>query len=194
MVIFGIFAVLKATIGLRVTAREETAGLDFEEHGLASAYADFMPAPELSAGGAVPVFPAGAAERPPKAMVSADGHPLTCVSIITSRERFEKLKTALEAVGITGMTVTEVLGYGLQKGHSELYRGAAVASRLLPKLRIDLVVSAIPPETIVEIAKRVLYTGRYGDGKIFISTIDDVVKIRTGEEGFAALQDKPLPA
>ena len=97
----------------------------------------------------------------------------------------------LERLGITGMTVTQVLGYGLQKGHT-MYRGAHVASRLLPKLQVDLVVSAIPPREIVEAAKRALYTGRYGDGKIFVSTVDNVIKIRTGEEGFDALQDKEI--
>jgi Amt family ammonium transporter len=90
------------------------------------------------------------------------------------------------------MTVTEVHGYGLQKGHAEMYRGASVVSRLLPKIRLDIVVSAISPRIIIEVAKQVLYTGKYGDGKIFVSTIDNVIKIRTGEEGFDALQDYPL--
>ena len=90
------------------------------------------------------------------------------------------------------MTVTEVHGYGLQKGHTEMYRGASVASRLLPKIRLDIVVSAISPRTIIEVAKQILYTGKYGDGKIFVSTVDNVIKIRTGEEGFDALQDYPL--
>jgi Amt family ammonium transporter len=133
-------------------------------------------------------LPVHKAERP----VSPDGHTYSLVTIITSKERFLPLKIALEAIGITGMTVTEVHGYGLQKGHSEMYRGASVASRLLPKIRLDIVVSAIPPRTLIEIAKKVLYTGKYGDGKIFVSTIDNVVKIRTGEEGFDALQDYPI--
>ena len=114
------------------------------------------------------------------------------VTIITSKERFLPLKNALEKIGITGMTVTEVHGYGLQKGHAEMYRGASVVSRLLPKIRLDIVVSAISPRIIIEVAKQVLYTGKYGDGKIFVSTIDNVIKIRTGEEGFDALQDYPL--
>ena len=198
-----VFAVLKATIGLRVMAKEEISGLDFEEHGLASAYADFMPVPELPGTTSAPA-PVGTAVAPAAAVaVETEGtlakvpaqksaHDISCVSIVTSRERFESLKLALEAIGITGMTVTQVLGYGIQKGHTELYRSAAVASRLLPKLQIDIVVSAIPPERIIEVAKKVLHTGRYGDGKIFVSTVDNVVKIRTGEEGFDALQDKPM--
>jgi Amt family ammonium transporter len=193
-----VFKAIKSTIGLRVTAKEEIAGLDFEEHGLASAYADFMPAPEhafeaitdniKTADAGVSDLPVHKVERP----VSPDGHTYSLVTIITSKERFLPLKIALEAIGITGMTVTEVHGYGLQKGHSEMYRGASVASRLLPKIRLDIVVSAIPPRTLIEIAKKVLYTGKYGDGKIFVSTIDNVVKIRTGEEGFDALQDYPI--
>ena len=212
-----VFAVLDRMIGLRVTAREEIIGLDFEEHGLASAYADFtisagnrsvslshdltsahddfMPVPggERSGGGvpvSLPASASGDAASKAPAGAAKDGHRLTRVSIVTSRERFGSLKAALEALGITGMTVTEVMGYGLQKGH-RLYRGAAAVSRLLPKYQIDLVVSAIPPETIIEAAKRALYTGHYGDGKIFVSTVDNVVKIRTGEEGFDALQDRP---
>ena len=99
----------------------------------------------------------------------------------------------LERIGITGMTVTRVLGYGIQKGHGQMYRGAAVASKLVPKVQIDIVVSKIAPAAIINVAKKVLYTGHYGDGKIFVHTMDNVVKIRTGEEGFDALQDKPLP-
>lgn len=99
---------------------------------------------------------------------------------------------ALEHAGITGMTVTRALGYGLQKGHRGMYTGATIESKLLPKIQCDLVISKIPPETIVDIAKKTLYTGKYDDGKIFISSMENVVKIRTGEEGFDALQDKPL--
>lgn len=185
-----VFAVLKNTMGLRVTAKEEIIGLDYEEHGLASAYADFMPAAETPGMAAAPApIVSTVPSVPHVAVQSADGHALTRVSIVTSRERFDVLKSELEKLGITGMTVTQVLGYGLQKGHT-MYRGAHVASRLLPKIKVDLVVSAIPPREIVEAAKRALYTGHYGDGKIFVSTVDNVVKIRTGEEGFDALQDK----
>ncbi|MBR1759889.1 MAG: ammonium transporter [Schwartzia sp.] len=190
VMITAVFAVLKSTMGLRVTAKEEIIGLDYEEHGLASAYADFMPTPEMPGTTAAPA-PIGQAAPPAPHFVAREenGSALTRVSIVTSRERFDTLKAELEKLGITGMTVTQVLGYGLQKGHT-MYRGAHVASRLLPKLQVDLVVSAIPPREIVEAAKRALYTGRYGDGKIFVSAVDNVVKIRTGEEGFDALQDR----
>ena len=192
VMITAVFAVLKNTMGLRVTAKEEIIGLDYEEHGLASAYADFMPTPETPGTTAAPV-PIGQAAPPAPHFVARDenGSALTRVSIVTSRERFDTLKAELEKLGITGMTVTQVLGYGLQKGHT-MYRGAHVASRLLPKLQVDLVVSAIPPREIVEAAKRALYTGHYGDGKIFVSTVDNVIKIRTGEEGFDALQDREI--
>ena len=198
---FIVFKTIKSTVGLRVTAKEEIAGLDFEEHGLPSAYADFMPAPEhIFDTSAIPAkpdpVPSPQRETAPSVPglhpVTPDGHAYSLVTIITSKERFLPLKNALEKIGITGMTVTEVHGYGLQKGHAEMYRGASVVSRLLPKIRLDIVVSAISPRIIIEVAKQVLYTGKYGDGKIFVSTIDNVIKIRTGEEGFDALQDYPL--
>ena len=198
---FIVFKTIKSTVGLRVTAKEEIAGLDFEEHGLPSAYADFMPAPEHTFDtSAIPAKPdpvlspqrETAPSVPGLHPVTPDGHAYSLVTIITSKERFLPLKNALEKIGITGMTVTEVHGYGLQKGHAEMYRGASVVSRLLPKIRLDIVVSAISPRIIIEVAKQVLYTGKYGDGKIFVSTIDNVIKIRTGEEGFDALQDYPL--
>ena len=114
------------------------------------------------------------------------------VVIITSQNRFEALKTALDKLGVTGMTVTKVLGYGIQKGQTEMYRGAEVAAYLLPKIKVELVVSALPVETVINTAKQVLFTGKYGDGKIFVYDVEDVVKIRTGETGFDALQDLPL--
>ena len=185
---------LKATIGLRVSAKEEISGLDFEEHGLASAYADFMPVPEVPGSTSAPT-PIDSAEAPEPVTVTQTvtpgGKAITCVSIVTARERFEALKNALEGIGITGMTVTLVSGYGLQKGHSEMYRGAQVASKLIPKIQVKVVVSAIPPQTVIDTAKKVLHTGHYGDGKIFVTPVTNVVKIRTGQEGFDALQDFP---
>ena len=100
----------------------------------------------------------------------------------------------MDKLGITGMTVTKVLGYGIQKGQTEMYRGAEVAAHLLPKVKVELIVSAIPVADVVNTAKSVLYTGKYGDGKIFVYNVEDVVKIRTGETGFDALQDKPIEA
>lgn len=119
---------------------------------------------------------------------------MTKIVIITSQLRFVILKEALDKLGITGMTVTKVLGYGLQKGNTEYYRGAEVSVHLLPKVKVELVVSAIPVAAVVAAAKKVLYTGKYGDGKIFIYDVENVVKIRTGEEGYEALQDEPIEA
>ena len=120
------------------------------------------------------------------------GHVLYNVTIITDEKRFETLKDAMEAIGITGMTITRALGFGIEKGRTEFYRGAKVSAKLLPKVRVEMVVSKVSPRTIIETAKKVLYTGNYGDGKVFVSAIDNAVKIRTGEEGYDALQDYPV--
>lgn len=199
-----VFQIIDKTLGLRITAREEIAGLDMEEHGLASSYADFMPAVEDFHGAvsAAEAAEAGVtvthvtAEAGVKSAATvgkpADTPKMTKIVIITSQLRFEMLKDALDKLGITGMTVTKVLGYGLQKGNTEYYRGAEVSVHLLPKVKVELIVSAIPVEAVVAAAKKVLYTDKYGDGKIFIYDVENVVKIRTGEEGYDALQDKPL--
>jgi Amt family ammonium transporter len=192
VVITILFKIMKATVGLRVSPEEEEAGLDFEEHGLPSAYADFMPMPEHFAAAAEQAVEVATEPTAPIPPVTPEGKPISCITIVTNNQRFEALKVALETIGITGMTVTRVLGYGLQKGNVEMYRGSVVASKLLPQLRIDIVVSKIPARTIINVAKKILYTGKYGDGKIFISPISNVVKIRTGEEGFDALQDAPI--
>ena len=128
----------------------------------------------------------------PAAAMPVDGHHLYNVTIITDEKRFEALKGAMEAIGITGMTITRALGFGIEKGRTELYRGAKVSAKLMPKVRVEIVVSKISPRTIIDVAKKVLYTGKYGDGKVFVSTIDNAVKIRTGEEGYEALQDYPI--
>ena len=201
---FIIFSVVKATVGLRVDKADEIAGLDASEHGLSSAYAGFITGDAFDA--PIPVGDASkdalsmAAEiaSAPEVPVSEVPSPagasssISCVTIVTSEERFERLKVALVAIGISVMTVTRVLVYGIQNGHGEMYRGSAVASKLIPKVRIDIVVSKISPATIINVAKKILYTGHYGDGKIFVASMDNVVKIRTGEEGYDALQDKPI--
>lgn len=185
-----IFKVLDKIFGLRVSEEEEIKGLDMEEHGLLSSYADFMPTLEAPAPAApVAVYTAPA---PAPSVKPAGAAKLSKVCIITSQNRFEALKTALDKLGITGMTVTKVLGYGIQKGQTEMYRGAEVAAHLLPKVKVEMIVSAIPVADVVNTAKAVLYTGKYGDGKIFVYDVEDVVKIRTGETGFDALQDKPI--
>ena len=187
---FVIFKVLDVTMGLRIDAEGEMSGLDMVEHGLASSYADFMPTTgEVVA----PVTASVPVEHisVPKTE-AANGIKLSKVVIITSQARFESLKIAMEAIGITGMTVTKVLGFGIQKGSTEMYRGAKVAAKMLPKVKVELIVSKIPVSTIVSVAKQVLYTGKYGDGKIFVYDVENVFKIRTGESGYDALQDKPL--
>ena len=194
-----VWLVLKHTIGIRVSSEEELAGLDIGEHGN-MAYPDFAApasigefAAEAPAGR--PAVPAGgAAQTIPvihRAAPAGSGGPkMTRVSIITNQSRFAQLQEALERLGVTGMTVTNVFGYGTQKGHQTYYRGAPVEARLLPKMKIDVVVSKIPVQTLVETAKRALYTGHVGDGKIFIYDVEQVVKVRTGQTGYDALQDE----
>ena len=188
-----IFGVLDKLVGLRVSEAEEIKGLDMEEHGLLSSYADFMPTVEEMPS-VTTTYVAPAAVTAPSAASSNGEHKLSKVCIITSQNRFEALKAALDKLGITGMTVTKVLGYGIQKGQTEMYRGAEVAAHLLPKVKVELIVSAIPVADVVNTAKAVLYTGKYGDGKLFVYNVEDVVMIRTGETGFDALQDKPIEA
>ncbi len=190
------FFILKKTVGLRVSPDEEVRGLDRTEHGLPSAYADFVPAVEsIDYGypGAVAVSgDAPVSEAVPVKKVPAidDGSPkFTKVEIICKEPRFEALKNAMMDIGITGMTVSHVLGCGLQKGQPEYYRGVQVEANLLPKIQVDIVVSKVPVRSVIETAKKVLYTGHIGDGKIFVYDVENVVKVRTGEEGYDALQD-----
>lgn len=149
-----------------------------------SAYADFVPAVESLNYGydeAVPVK---------KMPTFDDGTPkFTKVEIICKESRFEALKAAMMDIGITGMTVSHVLGCGVQKGKPEYYRGVQVEANLLPKVQVDIVVSKVPVRSVIETAKKVLYTGHIGDGKIFVYDVENVVKVRTGEEGYDALQD-----
>ena len=190
------FFVIKKTNGLRVSREEEIKGLDKTEHGLPSAYADFVPAVEsvdygyegaVAVTGDIPVAEAVPVKKEP---VFNDGSPkFTKVEIICKEPRFEALKNAMMDIGITGMTVSHVLGCGAQKGQPEYYRGVQVEANLLPKIQIDIVVSKVPVRLVIETAKKVLYTGHIGDGKIFVYDVENVVKVRTGEEGYDALQD-----
>lgn len=190
------FFIIKKTVGLRVSKEEEIKGLDSTEHGLASAYADFLPAVEsldygyeeaVNVPGDVPVAEAITVKKMP---TFDDGTPkLTKVEIICKESRFEALKAAMMDIGITGMTVSHVLGCGVQKGKPEYYRGVQVEANLLPKIQVDIVVSKVPVRSVIETAKKVLYTGHIGDGKIFVYDVENVVKVRTGEEGYDALQD-----
>lgn len=194
-----VFRLIRKTVGLRVTAREEIEGLDSTEHGLASAYADFLPvvpadslAPKVdSVLGVSPAVKDVPVEEaiPIKAKLSENGFSeLTKIDIIFKQSKFEALKEAMNGIGITGMTVTQVLGCGIQKGASEYYRGAPVDMTLLPKVKVEIVVAKVPVDEVVETAKKVLYTGHIGDGKIFIYDVRDSVKIRTGETGYDAMQ------
>ena len=189
------FLVIKAAVGLRVDREEEMIGLDVTEHGLSSSYAGFAMLPEyieegndfVAVSGDTPV-----AEAIPVKKVPAfeEGTPkFTKVEIVCKESKFEALKNAMMKLGITGMTVSHVLGCGIQKGKPEYYRGVQVEANLFPKVQVDIVVSAVPVRKVIETAKKVLYTGHIGDGKIFVYDVENVVKVRTGEEGFDALQD-----
>lgn len=194
-----VFAVIKKTVGLRVSPEEEVKGLDSTEHGLPSAYADFAPAVEsldygfedaVGVTGATPVAEAVPVKKVPSFEERAEGTPkFTKIEIVCKEARFETLKVALMNIGITGMTVSHVLGCGIQKGKPEFYRGVQVEANLLPKIQVDIVVSKVPVQSVIDTAKKVLYTGHIGDGKIFVYDVENVVKIRTGEEGYDALQD-----
>ena len=199
VVITIVFAILKHTIGLRVTPEEEITGLDVSEHGLLTAYAGFAMLPDTAAvetdapvavTGSVPAAEAIPVKRVPS-FDTADGTSpkFTKVEIICKESKFEALKTAMLELGITGMTMSHVLGCGIQKGKPEYYRGVEVEPTLLPKIQLDIVVSKVPVRSVIETAKKVLYTGHIGDGKIFVYDVENVVKVRTGEEGYDALQD-----
>ena len=190
------FLIIKKTVGLRVSPEEEMKGLDSTEHGLPNAYADFAPAAEsldygyedaVAVSGDIPVAEAIPVQKVP---TFDNGLPkFTKIEIICKENRFETLKQAMTSIGITGMTVSHVLGYGMQQGKPEYYRGVQVEANLLPKIQVDIVVSKVPVRSVIDKAKRVLYTGHIGDGKIFVYDVENVVKVRTGEEGYDALQD-----
>ena len=200
-----IFQVIKHTVGLRVTAEEEIEGLDSKEHGLTSAYDGFVvhdtmtvPAPmgvaktAPSANTSANVAPAEVAATVPE-LPKEGVHKLTKVVIITRQSKLEEFMHAMNEIGVTGITITNVMGCGVQKGSRSYYRGVEMDMNLLPKIKIEIVVSLVPVRTVIETAKKTLHTGQYGDGKVFVYDIENVVKIRTGEEGFEALQDtQPL--
>ena len=191
------FLAIRATVGLRVSEQEEIVGLDVEEHGLVSAYAGFMPVigsdVPMGAPAELPgARPAGKDEAVPVADYSTgsnDKVKMSKVTIVTKQSMFERLKSAMDEIGVTGMTVTQVLGCGIQKGRPEYYRGVEMETSLLPKIEVDIVVCKIPVRTVIDAAKNALYTGHIGDGKIFVYDVEQVVKVRTGEEGYDALQD-----
>ena len=192
------FLVIKNTIGLRASAEEETRGLDITEHGLPSAYADFMPA-----NSSISIFTGKSTEEPAPvaaAVPVVENRPhierlpdaknkYTKVSIVCKQGKFDDLKNALSEIGVTGFTVTNILGCGTQKGASEMYRGVPIETTLLPKIKVEVVICKVPVETVIEASRKALYTGHIGDGKIFVYDVEDVVRVRTGESGYDALQD-----
>lgn len=192
------FLVIKKTIGLRVTEEEEILGLDSTEHGLETAYAGFLTnGDRLSGASMSSVVPENAEATMDEAVpvqvmdaapnVASDVK-LSKISIICKQTKFEDLKAALNDVGVTGITVTQVLGCGAQKGQTKYYRGVEMEMTLLPKVKVEVVVSKIPVADVVKAAKKALYTGKIGDGKIFVYGVENVIKVRTGEQGYDALQ------
>lgn len=195
-----VFIVIKKTIGLRVSEEEEIEGLDKKEHGLESCYPDFMAVGASYSG--ITLNQLSASTVPENTTIdNTDTIPVvyntsktdakfTKVVILTKQDRFDRLKVALDKLGITGMTVTNVLGYGMQKGSTDYYRGVPLDEvTLLPQLKVEIVVCKIPVDTLVKVIKKALYTGKIGDGKIFVQDVENVIKIRTNEEGYDALQD-----
>ena len=196
IVITIVFLAIKHTIGLRADREDELAGLDISEHGLLTAYAGFAMNPDttiedaagpIEVTGEVPTAEAIPLKKMPT--FSGESPKFTKVEIICKESRFEALKNAMMDIGITGMTVSHVLGCGIQKGKPEYYRGVMFEANLLPKVQVEIVVSKVPVRSVIETAKKVLYTGHIGDGKIFVYDVENVVKVRTGEEGYDALQD-----
>lgn len=189
-----IFTIIKHTMGLRVTKEEEIIGLDIFEHGLESSYADFMP---ITADlGSLSSALAPASSEPAGVTVTTVSSPpgkpgkMTKVTIVTKQSKFDDLKTVLDSLEITGMTVTQVLGCGMQKGKPEYYRGITLETTLLPKVKVEIVICKISVDTLVNAVKKALHTGNIGDGKIFVYDVENVIKVRTGEEGYNALQDE----
>ena len=200
VVMFVVFKAIDKLGGLRTSAEDEIMGLDISEHGLPSSYPDFAPAvnkyssyaPESGITAVTGDIPAAEAV-PIKAVPSFSDSTqpkFTKVEIICKESKFDTLKNEMSKLGITGMTISHVLGCGVQGGRPEYYRGVPLETNLLPKVQVDIVVSKVPVRSVIETAKRVLYTGHYGDGKIFVYDVENVVKIRTGEEGYEALQDE----
>jgi len=187
-----VFTVIKATIGLRASKEEEIRGLDIMEHGLSSAYAGFEFGGMDFVDGDADVIGSESMEASVPALVktsdAGDGKKITKVEILMKQERFERFKKAMNDIGVTGMTVTQVLGCGTQKGAPEYYRGVPMDIQLLPKTQVEMVISSVPVMDVINATRKALYTGHIGDGKIFVYDVEDVVKVRTGESGYDALQ------
>ena len=197
------FYVIKALVGLRASEEEEIVGMDSCEHGLASAYSGFsimdisntmtMEVNENTSLGTENYEETSAVQKDAAVPVIAEymtaGTGMYKVAIIAKLSRYDHLKKAMNELGVTGMTVTQVMGCGIQKGSGDVYRGVEIDATLLPKVKVEVIVSKIPVEAVIAAAKKALYTGHIGDGKIFVYNVAKVVKVRTGEEDYAALQD-----
>ena len=196
-----VFKVIDRTLGLRVSEEEEIIGLDATEHGLSSAYAGFslmdvtgggMNENENTELGESDYDAASEVQRAAAVKVTTPVDAETGIHkvvIIAKLSRYEKLKNALNTLGVTGMTVTQVMGCGIQKGAGEKYRGVEMDVTVLPKVKVEVIIGSIPVEKVVETVKKTLYTGRIGDGKIFVYNVQKVIKVRTGEEDLDALKD-----
>ena len=203
-----VFKAVKKSNGLRVEPEDELIGLDESEHALGSAYPNFTLLPdateyfyigdkvkqiELTSRDEIPEDkktekPAGTEETVPAGVENKKGLKLTQVTVICNQAKLEALKEGLNQIGITGITITNVMGCGVQKGRNKYFRGIPVGMQLLPKVRVDVVVSKVSVARIVDVTRKILYTGNIGDGKIFVYDVENVIKVRTGEEGYAALQ------
>ncbi len=202
------FLIIKKTLGLRASEQEEIIGMDITEHGLVSSYADFAPSMNEASvygytkddaksvkkvEGQVPALKVPvekAVEVESYVAPTSDGHPrMTKVVIVFKEQKLQALIQAMEAIDVTGITVTHVIGCGMQNGQRHYYRGTSIEMNLLPKVKAEIVVCAVPVSKVIDAARSALYTGNYGDGKLFIYPIENVIKVRTGEQGYDALQN-----
>lgn len=183
-----VFQLIKHTIGLRTTAEEEIIGMDYSEHGLASAYADFLPAAPSYAGESEGAVDLSDVKPTPLTLGSKAEGKYTKISIICPEERFGVLRDTMNAIGVMGMTVSQVMGCGAEKGKTGRYRGVSTTMNLYKKVQVDIVVSTVDPGLVVAAARKALNTEHYGDGKIFITDVEDVMRVRTGDTGYDALK------
>ena len=184
-----VFQIIKHTIGLRVSAEDEIIGMDVAEHGLSSAYADFMSTtPSYNGEVAEEVDLKGVKPVDLTLGTKATGK-YTQVSVICPENKFGALRDTMNAIGVTGMTVTQVMGCGVEKGHLGRYKGVPTSMNLYPKVKVDIVVSTVDPGLVVAEAQKAIGTEHRGSGKIFVSDVEDVMRVRTGETGYDALND-----
>ncbi len=191
IMMFLVFKLIKHTIGLRASEEDELAGMDISEHGLASAYADFLPiAPAYMGESTGPIDISDIEPAHLNLSSTTSGSTLTKIVIVCAEEKFTVLRDTMAEIGVTGMTVIQAMGCGVEQGKTGRYRGVSMSMNLKPKVKVEIVVSKIDPNLVVAAARKALYTGKVGDGKIFVSQIQDIMRIRTGDTGYKALQDE----